>query len=149
MDKKRNRKLTLQQISAMERAALEQDGVSNDLDVIDAVEKRIYSDLSLTGINFRSLAQTAVAAEVKSRRPDWSQPGFSWFQDDLLIPIDEKGTQVRLTLATEAHLNAYKEIRGQHFGAYAKAEEYFHSHMEWIQENIAGYATLGELMRAQ
>lgn len=146
MDKCKNKKPTLIQVAMTERFALEQNGISKNADVVDAVEKRLYADVSLTGIDFRSIAQNAVSAEVSSRRLDWTTPGFDWYQRDLLMPINEEGTQVRVQLATEEHWDAYYEIYVDEFKARKAAEKAFKEKVGWIRENIKGCTNTGELM---
>jgi hypothetical protein len=148
MDKNKTKKPTLIEVAMTERFALEKNGVSKNSEVVSAVEKRIYADVTLTGIDFRSMAQSAVTSEVNSRRPDWMSPGFDWYQRDLLIPIDEEmnGTQVRLELATSEHLDHYYEIYIKEFDNRKAAEKAFKRAFGWIQTNIVGSNNLGEAM---
>jgi hypothetical protein len=78
------------------------------------VGAEILQDLSLVGINISEVSNGIVERFLNQRKPDFRQPGLTWYQEDCLIPCGEgpngEHFWVELGMATKAHLEEYLKI---------------------------------------
>lgn len=152
---KANPKPKLNDVIEEERQRIAVLGECDSADLWKAVKKRLDGDLSLIGIDTTDVAKRSTRTFLDSRRPDWNQPGFAWYQATLLIPFTVEseedgiivgGKEVELQYATLKHLESYAEIRFEGLKAFMKAEKLFTNQFKWIKNNLREGETLGDLM---
>jgi len=144
---KANPKPKLSQVIDEERKKITVRGEFGVSSLVDVTKRRLDGDLSLIGIDTYDAAQSAVRSYLESRRPDWTQPAFDWYADELLIPFDENGNEVELKFATGVHLAGYADIRFAGFQSFMKAQNAFTKHFKWLTTNLKTGETLGQLMK--
>ena len=150
MTDKKHKVKSSHQVAEEERQKL-QDPVTGKFtlsDLSEACAKRINGDLRLLGINTDEIGRQWSHEYVRSRRPDWNQVGFEWYQSDLVIPIDDKGTEVALPYATIEHWNAYREIRNRKMLEFKAAEKGFERADKWATKNLPKHDNLDAAMKA-
>jgi hypothetical protein len=123
------------------------------------IQKRIEGDLTLLGFDISSTANQVAGAFAESRRPDFhkietrrkkdQQTAFQfyWYQEDRIIPVDEKGTQVFLGWATMEHWEAYAAIRNKKLMQFEASESGFKQADAYIRANMDGHLHLRDLIK--
>jgi hypothetical protein len=93
------------------------------------IDRALLSDLSLLGLNITVTRNGLLENYLSRRKPDFKQPGLTWYQDESLIPCggkEEEGKEgeeedesrwVELAWATKQHMQAYKAICFAEFAA--------------------------------
>jgi hypothetical protein len=100
-----------------------QYGVVDREDLQVALIKAAQEDYSLVGINLTQVCNGLLEQFLRHRKPDFSQPGLSWYQEKCLIPCGEhtgdkqEHLWVELGWATKKHLENYRLICRHEFQA--------------------------------